>query len=301
MRNEQKHGLDEDEVVAYNKLVELLGHMWGFITIQSEMQLKIQKERKKSEKVVYDSEERAFWRNRVPGQPNCLEPHIRTLARHIRKQNIQGHRQQVERLKLSLKTKPWLKAMKASETQVTWCEQFQDYDPFITPSQPPNPWITDDVSLWTLNTDAVEVPTERRVKRWSLSVQELVNVDSRTLEETLKHLRDPNVARRHAFWNAEEHVFTLMSKDSYPRFIRSQIYKGVLSAAQQQGSRRLGWRKFISAARGGTHGGAKSKMSRDERDATHHQFIPKQLSSDSLPLKALPQGALNKEAANRNK
>lgn len=43
MRNEQKHGLEEDEVEAYNRLLELLGHMWGFITVQAEMQLKIQK------------------------------------------------------------------------------------------------------------------------------------------------------------------------------------------------------------------------------------------------------------------
>lgn len=43
MRNEQKHGLEEDEVEAYNKLLELLGHMWDFITVQAEMQLKIQK------------------------------------------------------------------------------------------------------------------------------------------------------------------------------------------------------------------------------------------------------------------
>lgn len=48
MRNEQKHGLEEDEVEAYNKrvaraniflilicrLVELLGHVWSFITTQ---------------------------------------------------------------------------------------------------------------------------------------------------------------------------------------------------------------------------------------------------------------------------
>lgn len=62
-----------------------------------------------------------------------------------------------------------------------------------------------------------------------------MNVDSRTLEDTLKQLKNPNVARRHAFSNAEDHVFTLMSKDSYPRFMRSQIYRGVLTAAQQQG------------------------------------------------------------------
>ena len=43
------------------------------------------------------------------------------------------------------------------------------------------------------------------------------------------------VVRRYAFSQAEEQIFTLMKKDSYPRFIRSAIYKGVLSAAQQQG------------------------------------------------------------------
>lgn len=50
----------------------------------------------------------------------------------------------------------------------------------------------------------------------------------------MKSLKDNSVARRHAFSIAEEHIFTLMSKDSYPRFLRSEIYRGVLSAAQQQ-------------------------------------------------------------------
>jgi hypothetical protein len=68
MRNEQKHGLEQEEIDYYNKLVELLGHMWGFITTQAEMQLKAQKERKKADKVVFDSEERAFWRLRRPGK-----------------------------------------------------------------------------------------------------------------------------------------------------------------------------------------------------------------------------------------
>ncbi len=52
MRSEQRHGLEEDEVEAYNRNAELLGHMWDFITTQAEMQLKIQKERKKIDKVV---------------------------------------------------------------------------------------------------------------------------------------------------------------------------------------------------------------------------------------------------------
>ncbi|VDN52558.1 unnamed protein product [Dracunculus medinensis] len=154
MRNELRHGLEEDEVEAYNKLLELLGHMWGFITMQAEMQLKIQKEKKKSDKVVYDSEERAFWRTRRPGQANCLEQHIQKVEKKLRKCTAAGYKKELERLKFFLKTKPWLKALKASETMVCWCEQFYDYDPFLTTPQPSNPWISDDITLWVLNTDS---------------------------------------------------------------------------------------------------------------------------------------------------
>ncbi|KAE9419725.1 hypothetical protein Angca_005824, partial [Angiostrongylus cantonensis] len=314
LRNEQKHGLEEDEAESYNRFAELLGHMWGFITQQAEMQLKQQKEKKKADKV----------------------------DRRLRKATAQSYRNLVERLKFSLKTKPWLKALKASDTMVQWVDQRVDYDPYLTAPQPSNPWITDDTNLWALNTDTVEVPTERRVKRWGLSVQELVkdpigrqvletflesefssenirfwiaiqdlkyspneqidhkteriyeeflapgapaqvNVDSRTLDQTLECLQKATTAsaRRHAFTHSEEHVFTLMAKDSYPRFVRSQIYKGVLSAAQQQGSRRLGWRNFIF-----NMGAAKKPQCKPvKRDELHSTNLPKQLSSDSLPIR----------------
>lgn len=116
MRSEQRHALEEDEVEDYNKLAELLGHMWGFITTQAEMQLKMQKERKKVDKVVFDTGERAFWRQRRPGQLNHLEEHVQKLERKLRKCTLQSYRQEIDRLRFSLKTKPWLKALKASET-----------------------------------------------------------------------------------------------------------------------------------------------------------------------------------------
>jgi len=59
--------LDEEEADAYNRSFELLSHMWTFISAQAELQLKALKERKKAEKVVFDTEERAFWRTRRPG------------------------------------------------------------------------------------------------------------------------------------------------------------------------------------------------------------------------------------------
>ncbi|CAJ0574070.1 unnamed protein product, partial [Mesorhabditis spiculigera] len=342
LRNEQRHGLEEDEIEAYNKLAELLAHMWGFITAQAELQLKQQKEKKKADKVVYDSEERAFWRIRRPGTANCLEQHVQKVEKRLRKATAAGYRSIVERLKFSIKTKPWLKAPKASGDMVKWVENLHDHDPLLASSQQiSNPWITDETTLWTLNTDAVEVPTERRVKRWGISVQELVkdpigrqvletflesefssenirfwiaiqdlkystnaeiepkaeriyeeflgpgapcqvNVDSRTLERTMDLLNAGN-PRRHAFTHAEEHVFTLMSKDSYPRFVKSAIYKGVLTAAQQQGSKRVGWRNFIFNM-GATKKPLGSRQHKTSRDDSHHQQLPKQLSSDSLPV-----------------
>lgn len=38
-------------------------------------------------------------------------------------------------------------------SMITWCEQFHDYDPFLSACTPSNPWISDDTALWTLNAD----------------------------------------------------------------------------------------------------------------------------------------------------
>ncbi|CAI4229932.1 unnamed protein product [Auanema sp. JU1783] len=348
LRNEQKHGLEDDEAESYNRLAELLAHMWGFITQQAEMQLKHQKEKKKADKVVYDSEERAFWRSRRPGPNKYLEQPMHKLERRIRKTTVQGYKNTIERLKFNIKTKPWLKALKASDTMVSWVEQRVDYDPFLSPPVPGgNPWVTEDQSFWILNSDSVEIPTELRVKRWGLSVHELVrdsmgrqvletfleseyssenirfwlkiqelklspnkdiyrksqaiydeflgpnaasqvNVDNRTLDQTVECLRKANTdaAKRHAFTHSEEHVFTLMAKDSYPRFVRSQIYKAVLSAAQQQ-DKKGGWRNFLFSMGGGKKPMPvlTNKQPKVIRDESSLNALPKQLSSDSLPVR----------------
>ncbi|KRY29910.1 regulator of G-protein signaling 9 [Trichinella spiralis] len=307
LRNEEKHGLVEYEAESYQKLRELLGHMWDFVQSQAEMQLKLFKEKKKSEKVVFDSQEKAYWRIHRPP----VEVRFSLLACCLLLCV------QIERLKQILKTKPWLKSPKSLETLVSWCDQFSNYDPMLTPPRDPgNPWIVDDPTLWQLNANNVEVPTERRVRRWGFSIHELikdpigrqvletflesefsqenirfwlavqdlkyspssevnakvaaiyneflvagapcqVNVDSQTLETVTKALKDQTVPLRYCFSQAEEHIFILMSKDSYPRFARSEIYRSMLAAAQQQGSKKLGWRSFLF---GGNHGPLKKSQ-----------------------------------------
>ncbi|XP_018616627.1 regulator of G-protein signaling 5 [Scleropages formosus] len=54
-----------------------------------------------------------------------------------------------------------------------------------------------------------------------------VNLDSETREAVTNMLRDP---RADAFNNAQQQIYTLMSKDSFPRFLRSSYYQEAVKA-----------------------------------------------------------------------
>ncbi|XP_072798381.1 regulator of G-protein signaling 11 isoform X6 [Vicugna pacos] len=55
-----------------------------------------------------------------------------------------------------------------------------------------------------------------------------VNIDSRTMERTLEGLGRPH---RHVLDDAQLHIYMLMKKDSYPRFLKSDLYKDLLAEA----------------------------------------------------------------------
>ncbi|XP_004438360.1 PREDICTED: regulator of G-protein signaling 11 [Ceratotherium simum simum] len=55
-----------------------------------------------------------------------------------------------------------------------------------------------------------------------------VNIDSWTMEQTLEGLRRPH---RYVLDDAQLHIYMLMKKDSYPRFLKSDMYKGLLAEA----------------------------------------------------------------------
>ncbi|XP_015421060.1 PREDICTED: regulator of G-protein signaling 11 [Myotis davidii] len=55
-----------------------------------------------------------------------------------------------------------------------------------------------------------------------------VNIDSQTMERTLEGLRQPH---RYVLDEAQLHIYMLMKKDSYPRFLKSDMYKGLLAEA----------------------------------------------------------------------
>ncbi|VFV37368.1 regulator of g-protein signaling 11 [Lynx pardinus] len=55
-----------------------------------------------------------------------------------------------------------------------------------------------------------------------------VNIDSRTMERTLEGLHQPH---RYVLDDAQLHIYMLMKKDSYPRFLKSAAYKDLLAEA----------------------------------------------------------------------
>ncbi|XP_070397872.1 regulator of G-protein signaling 11 isoform X2 [Nothobranchius furzeri] len=55
-----------------------------------------------------------------------------------------------------------------------------------------------------------------------------VNIDSKTMDKTLEGIKRPH---RFVLDDAQMHIYFLMKKDSYPRFLKSDLYKNMLSRA----------------------------------------------------------------------
>ncbi|XP_046398167.1 uncharacterized protein LOC124164972 [Ischnura elegans] len=347
LRNKQKHGLEDYEVEALGTLKQNLQHKWDFVTMQAEEQVRLAKERKKGEKLVRDSQERAHWRVArpppgeaqhpdappaaapqtppPPGQPpppaplaassshhhghhhhghhhhghhhhgshhghhgshhghhghhhstppgstpasrspstphrhhsshhGSMEGGLMTGAPHSvpmaiaspplppwaaatipganccnvaprgpfdteddfrlgerralgghprqrrRRQTEEELRREVAFLQVGL-NRTRMKVSQALESLASRVETYAEYDPFLTPPQPSNPWLSDDVQYWTLNAPVVEVPTEKRVRRWALSMEDLVS-DPTGLQEFTWYLYKEYSHENIRFWLA---------------------------------------------------------------------------------------------------
>ncbi|CAG9860594.1 unnamed protein product [Phyllotreta striolata] len=224
LRNKQRHGLEEYEIEAMSNLKKNLANKWDFITQQAEEQVKLSKGLKKADKLVSDSQERAYWRvhRPPPGMVSSLEPcPVPTRSwnggTRTRKKTIEDCKREVELLKNSL-SRTRVKVSQALEGMVQYVEIYMEYDPLITPTQPSNPWVSEDLTYWQLNSPLevmmhrlrksfevmvkrVDVPTEKRVRRWALSMEELVS-DPTGLQEFTNYLRKEYSHENIRFWMA---------------------------------------------------------------------------------------------------
>lgn len=205
LRNKQRHGLEDYELDAMSSLHKNLKAKWDFITMQAEEQVRLSKDRKKGDKIVADSQERAFWRvhRPPPAQFTPLEAcpiPSRDRQGKPRRRTSDDAQREVDYLKGSM-GRTRIKMSQACDFLTQYWETFADYDVFLQAALPSNPWVTEDVTFWQLNQSIVDGPTEKRVRRWAISIEELVS-DPTGLQEFTAYLRKEYSHENIRFWYA---------------------------------------------------------------------------------------------------
>ncbi|XP_070162767.1 regulator of G-protein signaling 11 isoform X6 [Polyergus mexicanus] len=238
LKNKQRHALEDYEIEALNSLRKNLQNKWDIIQLQAEeqAQVRLSKERKKGDKIVSDSQERAFWRVYRP-PPGCLSSlevvPVPTRFRPglprppSRKRTLADLQREVDLLRNSL-TRTRIKVSTAIENLKSYFNTYVEYDPMFVQPQPSNPWITDDHTFWQTNSPLVEVPTEKRVKRWALSMEELMS-DPTGLQEFTSYLRKEYSHENIRFWLAVKdlrHSFQAQIPDKVNEIFREFLAPG---------------------------------------------------------------------------
>ncbi|TSK87484.1 Regulator of G-protein signaling 9 [Bagarius yarrelli] len=280
-RNMRKKGtLDVYEQENYNKLQKWLNYKWDFIVMQAKEQFSVGKERNKSDRVVFDCQERAYWIVQRP------PPRTHSAMDYGMDRLIDPNKEEIMYLQQVI-MRPRVKSSVSLGALVKHMTTYQNHDPFLQPCLPSNPWQTDDVTYWDLNMRNVDIPTKSRVERWSFSFFELlndprgradfklflkkefsgenlafweaaeemkwgaaasmseqaetifktflapgaprwINIDGRTMGLTVKGLEHPH---RYVLDAAQTHIFMLMKKDTFYRYLKSPVYKDIQKKA----------------------------------------------------------------------
>ncbi|XP_052069577.1 regulator of G-protein signaling 6-like isoform X1 [Mytilus californianus] len=350
MRNKQKHGLEPYEQEAFDKLLKVYCDKKEFIEKQATEQVDEIKKKKRTEKIIFDQQERAFWRIHRP-PPGCVKnleegPKKNFLPQQIiaRKKTKEALRKEIAFLKKSF-GRPRMKFSMVFESYKLRWEQYKEFDPFmdVSATQPSNPWMSDETMLWEINSPDVHIPTDSRMRKWAISFYELindprgqcefdeylqkeyshenlhfwcavenykccprsrqkeemnniykiylekgsrseVNVDSKTLDQVHQNMRsssESNAKARYVFEPAQEHIYVLMKKDSYPRYLRSDQFKDLMEKAKQQP---LTKRRFFFGGPKKRPSTPSPKINRRHGSSSSDRDVSSDISGESSPV-----------------
>nr|XP_033808513.1 regulator of G-protein signaling 6 isoform X4 [Geotrypetes seraphini] len=227
MQNKARLELADFEAENLARLQRAFARKWEFIFMQAEAQVKIDRKKDKTERKILDSQERGFWdvHRPVPGCVNTTEMDIRKCRRMknpqkikksvygviedsqsqspihmpsqvLRKTTKDDVRKQISFLKVQIE-RHCLKMSKVADSLIVYSEQYVEYDPFLTPADPSNPWISDDTTLWDL--EMSKEPSQQRVKRWGFSIDEILK-DPVGRDQFLRFLESEFSSENLRFW-----------------------------------------------------------------------------------------------------
>ncbi|KAM9208996.1 LOW QUALITY PROTEIN: regulator of G-protein signaling 11 [Dugong dugon] len=255
----------------YDQLHKKINHMWDLVVMQAREQLRAAKQRRKGDRLVIACQEQTYWLvNRHPTKnvdfykqevECCREalsrPRVKSsvcLEAYLKFSSQYGPHDPI--VSGCLPSNPWITddttywamntPMVAVPTKLCverWTFSFPELleDPvgraqfmdFLRKE-----FSAENLSFW----EAWEEPRYERQAGVPALVDAVyqraqflvpgaarwVNTDSRTMEQTLEGLCQPH---RFVLDDAQLHIYVLGKKDSYPRFLKSDMYRGLLAGA----------------------------------------------------------------------
>ncbi|XP_072284938.1 regulator of G-protein signaling 6 [Pyxicephalus adspersus] len=227
MQNKARLELADYEAENLARLQRAFARKWEFIFMQAEAQVKIDRKKDKTERKILDSQERGFWDVHRP-VPICLHKSEMDFSKCLRRKDYQqkknsiygvsedsqsqspvhmaSHvirkttkddlRKQIHFLNVQI-DRHCLKMSKVADSFIAFSEQYTEYDPFLTPPEPSNPWISDDSTFWDL--EISKEPTQQRVKRWGFTLDEVLK-DPVGREQFLRFLESEFSSENLRFW-----------------------------------------------------------------------------------------------------
>uniref|UniRef100_A0A4X2JS78 Regulator of G protein signaling 11 n=1 Tax=Vombatus ursinus TaxID=29139 RepID=A0A4X2JS78_VOMUR len=269
-KNIRKQGdLIEHEKDYYNQLHKKINHTWDFVVMQAREQLRAAKQRRKGDRIVIECQEQAYWLVNRPPTKNmdfykreieyckkamgrtrvkssiCLEAYLKFNDQYMPHDPIMSG---------CLPSNPWITddtdywSMNAPTVTTPtklrverWAFNFGELlgDPlghiqfmeFLKKE-----FSAENLSFWEACEDLRYGEQSKIAESVDSVYQQFlapgatrwVNIDSKTMEKTLEGIRRPH---RYVMDDAQMHIYMLMKKDSYPRFLKSDMYKTLLAEA----------------------------------------------------------------------
>uniref|UniRef100_A0A452FI88 Regulator of G protein signaling 11 n=1 Tax=Capra hircus TaxID=9925 RepID=A0A452FI88_CAPHI len=248
-KNIRKQGaLVDHEKEQYHQLRRRISHAWDLVMMQAREQLRAAKQRRKGDRLVIACQEQTYWLvNRPPpGAPSVLE------QGPGRGPCMAGRAPMVRALRACPRPPPRPECSHLPRPYLKFSSQHGPHDPIMSGCLPtggpgvqlrppgcasvvrsPHP---ENLSFWEA-CEELRHGGQARVPALVDAVYQQflapgaarwVNIDSRTMEQTLAGLTQPH---RHVLDDAQRHIYLLMKKDSYPRFLKSDLYRDLLAEA----------------------------------------------------------------------
>ncbi|XP_014347186.1 regulator of G-protein signaling 11 [Latimeria chalumnae] len=232
-KNIRKQGdLDDYEKDSYDQLNKRINHTWDFVLMQAREQLRKNNEWYKNEIELC---KKAMGRTRVKSSI-CLEGFVKRTEQFAPHDPIMAG---------CLPSNPWITddtmywSMSANFVTTPtklcverWAFGFQELinDPlgrkefkhFLE-----REFSGENIFFWEACED-LKYGEQSKIEEKVQALYQWVNIDSKTMEKTLEGIRSPH---RYVMDDAQMHIYMLMKKDSYPRFLKSDMYKNLLAKA----------------------------------------------------------------------